>query len=117
MPHEDARRALVQVLRSFTGSDYSGLNATVPPGASLVEPGFVPAAPVSLSWQTFRQMAVEAGASRCHARALHPLQPSALQVTHDPDRSVRCLNPADCASALCSSPALPYAPTPVAMPY
>lgn len=64
----------MQVLRSFTGSDYSGLNATVPPGSSLVEPGFAPAAPVSLSWQTFRQMAVEAGASRCHVCTLHPLQ-------------------------------------------
>ncbi len=52
----------MQVLRSFTGADYAGFNATVPPGASLVEPGATPSVPVTLAWSTFREMAIQAGA-------------------------------------------------------
>ena len=53
--------AYLQVLRSFTGSDYSGFSATIPAGASLVEPGCTPKQPVTLAWTTYRQMAVQAG--------------------------------------------------------
>ncbi|KAK9819387.1 hypothetical protein WJX81_000179 [Elliptochloris bilobata] len=62
--HSTFSAASAQVLRSFTGSDYAGLNATIPVGSSLVEPGLTPQTPITLSWQTFRQMAVEAGYSR-----------------------------------------------------
>ena len=86
----------MQVLRSFTGSDYAGLNATVPPGSSLVEPGFVPAAPVTLSWQTFRQMAVEAGMSRCHVAHSHPAHLSALHFAYNRNSGVHCLDLPEC---------------------
>jgi len=58
-----------QVLRSFTGADYAGFNATVPPGASLVEPGATPSEPVTLAWSTFREMAIQAGARRAACAA------------------------------------------------
>lgn len=61
--------AYLQVLRSFTGSDYSGFSATIPAGASLVEPGCTPKQPVTLAWTTYRQMAVQAGTHLCPASA------------------------------------------------
>ncbi len=65
----------MQVLRSFTGADYAGFNATVPPGASLVEPGATPSVPVTLAWSTFREMAIQAplGARGCGCACAPPL--------------------------------------------
>jgi hypothetical protein len=54
------------VLRLFTGSDAYGECATVPAGWSKVEPGLVPARPVTLCWDTFTAAAEEAGMSRLY---------------------------------------------------
>ncbi len=53
-----------EVLRQFTGSDVFGFSVTFPAGSSRVEPGLVPAQPLTLSWATFSDAADEAGISR-----------------------------------------------------
>lgn len=52
------------VLQRFTGSDSFGGSVTIPAGASLVEPGLVPANPVTLNFPTFSYAASQAGLSR-----------------------------------------------------
>ncbi len=54
------------VLKLFTGSDSFPNSAVVPAGSSTVEPGVVPAQPVTLSWPTFSAAADEAGISRLY---------------------------------------------------
>ncbi len=62
--HSTFSAACAEVLKRFTGSDYFGHSVTIAAGSSAVEPGLVPAAPVTLSWSTFSAAADEAGMSR-----------------------------------------------------
>ncbi len=55
-----------EVLKLFTGSDRFPNSAVVPAGFSVVEPGVVPAQPLTLSWPTFSAAADEAGISRLY---------------------------------------------------
>jgi hypothetical protein len=55
-----------EVLKLFTGSDNFPNSAVIPAGFSVVEPGVVPAQPVTLSWPTFSAAADEAGISRLY---------------------------------------------------
>ena len=64
--HSTFSAASATVLRLFTGSDTYGDCATFPTGASKVEPGLVPAQPVTLCWKTFTEAAQEAGISRLY---------------------------------------------------
>ncbi|MEW6499773.1 MAG: vanadium-dependent haloperoxidase, partial [Cyanobacteriota bacterium] len=51
--HSTFSAAGAEILKRFTGSDYFGASHTQPAGSSRVEPNAVPAAPVTLTWQTF----------------------------------------------------------------
>jgi hypothetical protein len=62
--HSAFSAAAATVLRRFTGSDVMRLTVTVPAGASPIEPGFAPAADVTLTWRTFTDAADQAGQSR-----------------------------------------------------
>lgn len=62
--HSNFSAAGAEILRRFTGSDAFGASASIPAGASVVEPGTVPANDVVLSWSTFSDAADEAGISR-----------------------------------------------------
>ncbi len=62
--HSTFSAAGARILELFTGSKHFGLSITIPAGSSLVEPGITPARDVTLSWETFREAAVEAGLSR-----------------------------------------------------
>lgn len=62
--HSTFSAAGAEVLKLFTGSDNFGHSVTVAAGSSAVEPGLVPSAPVTLSWNTFTAAADEAGISR-----------------------------------------------------
>src|SRR5215207_4210533 len=62
--HSTFSRAAAEVLGSFTGSDDYGDSWTRQAGASLIEPGVTPSAPVTLSWESFTKAAEEAGMSR-----------------------------------------------------
>lgn len=62
--HSTFSRAAAEVLQRFTGSSYLGFSATIAAGSSKVQPGVVPAAPVTLSWDTFKDAADQAGLSR-----------------------------------------------------
>jgi len=62
--HSAFSAAGAEVLKSFTGSDVFGRTVTIKAGASLVEPGAVPAADLTLSWPTFSAAADQAGMSR-----------------------------------------------------
>lgn len=62
--HSTFSAAAAQVLRSFTGSDVFGQSVSFAPGSSRVEPGIVPAAPLTLSWANFSDASDEAGVSR-----------------------------------------------------
>ena len=62
--HSTFSAAAAEVLASFTGSQRFGLSVTVPAGSSMIEPGAVPARPVTLSFRTFADAADEAGRSR-----------------------------------------------------
>ena len=62
--HSTFSAAGAEVLKLFTGSDYFGNSVTIAAGSSNVEPGLVPSAPVTLSWNTFTAAANEAGLSR-----------------------------------------------------
>jgi hypothetical protein len=55
-----------EVLKLFTGSDSFPNSAVVAAGSSVVEPGVVPAQPITLSWPTFSAAADEAGISRLY---------------------------------------------------
>jgi len=62
--HSTFSAAAASALRNFTGNDLLGTSVTVAAGTSRVEPGLVPAAPVTLTWATFTDAANEAGISR-----------------------------------------------------
>jgi hypothetical protein len=62
--HSTFSAAAATVLKAATGSDTFGLSVTIPAGSSLVEPGAVPVAPVTLSWKSFGAAADQAGISR-----------------------------------------------------
>jgi hypothetical protein len=62
--HSTFSAASAEVLRRYTRSDRFGASATIAAGASLVEPGLVPAQSTTLSWPTFSDAADEAGMSR-----------------------------------------------------
>ena len=62
--HSAFSAAGAQVLALVSGGDRLGLSATFPAGSSVVEPGITPSQPVTLSWRTFSEAAVEAGLSR-----------------------------------------------------
>ena len=64
--HSTFSASAAEVLKLFTGSDRFPNSAVVPVGSSLVEPGAVPAQPVTLSWPTFSAAADEAGISRLY---------------------------------------------------
>ena len=56
--------AAAMVLKAAIGSDTFGLSVTIPAGSSTVEPGAVPATPVTLSWKSFTAAADQVGISR-----------------------------------------------------
>ena len=62
--HSTFSSASAEVLKRFTGRDDFGASVTLPAGWSKVEPGLVPARPVTLTWRTFSEAADEAGMSR-----------------------------------------------------
>jgi hypothetical protein len=62
--HSNFSAAGAEILKLFTGSDRFNGSVTFPAGSSRVEPGLVPAAPLTLRWATFSQAAAEAGISR-----------------------------------------------------
>ena len=62
--HSTFSGAAARVLRLFTGSNTLQMSATIPKGGSVVEPGSVPAAAVTMSWSTYTDAADEAGLSR-----------------------------------------------------
>jgi hypothetical protein len=62
--HSTFSAAAAEVLKDMTGSDTFGLSVTIPAGNSTVEPGAVPASPVTLSWKAFSGAADQAGISR-----------------------------------------------------
>jgi hypothetical protein len=62
--HSTFSAAAAEVLASVTGSQRFGLSVTIPAGSSMIEPGIVPARPVTLSFRTFAEAADQAGRSR-----------------------------------------------------
>src|SRR5215212_11139090 len=62
--HSTFSAAGAEILKRFTGSDDLGSSYTQPKGTSRVEPGTIPAADVTLSWDTFSDAADQAGISR-----------------------------------------------------
>jgi hypothetical protein len=62
--HSTFSAAAAGLLKAATGSDTFGLSVTIPAGSSKIEPGAVPAAPVTLSWKSFAEAAGQAGISR-----------------------------------------------------
>jgi hypothetical protein len=64
--HSTFSAAAAAVLQEFTGKDDLGMSVAIPAGSSKVEPGAVPAAPVTLSWKSFTEAADQAGLSRLY---------------------------------------------------
>jgi hypothetical protein len=62
--HSTFSAAAAMVLKAATGSDTFGMSVTIAAGSSRVEPGAVPAVPVTLSWKSFTAAADQAGISR-----------------------------------------------------
>jgi hypothetical protein len=62
--HSTFSAAAAELLKDMTGSDTFGMSVTIPAGSSTVEPGAVPASPVTLSWKAFSGAADQAGISR-----------------------------------------------------
>jgi hypothetical protein len=62
--HSTFSAAAAEVLKDMTGSDTFGMSVTIAAGSSTVEPGAVPASPVTLSWKAFSGAADQAGISR-----------------------------------------------------
>jgi len=56
--------AAAMLLKAAIGSDTFGMSVTIAAGSSRIEPGTVPAAPVTLSWKSFTAAADQAGISR-----------------------------------------------------
>jgi hypothetical protein len=59
--HSTFSAAAAEVLTDFTGSSTFGLSVTIPAGSSIVEPGAVPASPVTLAWKSYGEAADQAG--------------------------------------------------------
>ena len=62
--HSTFSAAAAALLKAAIGSDYFGMSVTIPAGSSKIEPGVVPAKPVTLSWKSFYEAADQAGISR-----------------------------------------------------
>jgi hypothetical protein len=62
--HSTFSAASAEILKSFTGRDRFGGEVTIAAGATPIEPGLVPAQPVTLRWATFSQAADQASLSR-----------------------------------------------------
>jgi hypothetical protein len=62
--HSTFSAAAAMLLKAAIGSDTFGMSVTIPAGSSRIEPGAVPAAPVTLSWKSFTEAADQAGISR-----------------------------------------------------
>jgi hypothetical protein len=62
--HSTFSAAGATILHLWTGSDTFGDSVTFAAGSSTIEPGITPASPVTLSWNTFTDVANEAGISR-----------------------------------------------------
>ena len=62
--HSTFSAASATILARFVGSDAFGATVTIPAGSSRIEPGIVPARPVTLRWATFSEAADQAGMSR-----------------------------------------------------
>ena len=62
--HSNFSAAGAEILRLFTGKERFSGSVTIPAGSSKVEPGLTPAHDVTLSWDTFRDAADQAGISR-----------------------------------------------------
>jgi hypothetical protein len=62
--HSTFSAAAATVLELFTGRNRFGASVTFAPGTSAIEPGFTPAAPVTLYWDTFTDASDQAGISR-----------------------------------------------------
>ena len=62
--HSTFSATAAEVLTDFTASGAFGLSVTIPAGGSIVEPGAVPASPVTLSWKSYMEAADQAGISR-----------------------------------------------------
>ena len=62
--HSTFSAAAAMLLKAATGSDTFGMSETIAAGSSRIEPGAVPAAPVTLSWKSFIAAADQAGISR-----------------------------------------------------
>jgi hypothetical protein len=61
--HSTFSGAGAAVLKAFAGDKF-GMSVTIPAGSSPVEPGAVPAAPVTLTWNSFSTARDQAGYSR-----------------------------------------------------
>jgi hypothetical protein len=62
--HSAFSAASARVLQIITGSPLLNATTTFTPGSSTIEPGWTPAAEVTLTWRTFGDAADEAGMSR-----------------------------------------------------
>jgi VCPO second helical-bundle domain len=62
--HSAFSAASARVLQIITGSPLLNATTTFTPGSSTIEPGWTPAAEVTLTWRTFGDAADEAGLSR-----------------------------------------------------
>jgi hypothetical protein len=62
--HSTFSAAAAILLKAAIGSDTFGMSVTIAAGSSRIEPGAVPAAPVTLSWKSFGEAADQAGISR-----------------------------------------------------
>jgi hypothetical protein len=62
--HSTFSMAAAEVLTAFTGRGNFEMTATIGVGKSRVEPGAVPAKPITLKWTNFRYAAEQAGKSR-----------------------------------------------------
>ncbi|AFZ42799.1 Hemolysin-type calcium-binding region [Halothece sp. PCC 7418] len=64
--HSGFSAAAATVLELFTGSETFDASVTFKAGSSRFEPEITPESPVTLSWETFREAADEAGISRIY---------------------------------------------------
>jgi hypothetical protein len=62
--HSTFSAAAAALLKAAIGSDTFGMSVTIAAGSSNIEPGTVPAKPVTLSWKSFYEAADQAGISR-----------------------------------------------------
>ncbi len=71
--HSNFSAAGAEILRLFTGSERFGASVTFPRGSAKFEPGAVPSEDLTLSWETFKDAADQAGISRRYG-GIHFLQ-------------------------------------------